>query len=173
MLLWCKSSLMTLKHPNLSHWKSLKFPSIVSLPLRVRANSNILISLSLLRLPLLSPPISSRANSKLICNSQWQRNWCLILVLGNRIMWVMREGGQKKETERQKKRETFWYEESVALSWLCFHVGCWNPSQFSQQGLTSWHVKRGHCCSCLFCDGNHLFSICEFKFLKRVRIWGQ
>lgn len=59
----------------------------------------MLISLSVHRLPLLSPPISSRANSKLICNSQWWRNWCLILVLGNRIMWVIREWG-KREAEK-------------------------------------------------------------------------
>lgn len=64
MLPWCKSSLMTLKRPNLSVKVSQISPCIVSLPLRTRANSNMLISLSLLLLPLLSPPISSRANSK-------------------------------------------------------------------------------------------------------------
>lgn len=166
MLLWCKSSLMTLKHPNLSHWKSIKFPSIVSLPLWVRANSNILISLSLLRLPLLSPPISSRANSKLICNSQWQRNWCLILVLGNGIMWVMREEGQKKEREGGKKRQRhFWYEESVALSWLCFHVGTWNPSQLSQQGLTSYKRRRYNY-SCLFWELLLLILHMSWNFWK-------
>ena len=89
----------------------------------------------LLRLPLLSPPISSRANSELICNSRRRRNWCLILALGNRIMWVMREGRKKerkREGERQeKKRQTFWYEESFALSWLFlffFHAEGGNPS---------------------------------------------
>lgn len=83
-------------------WKSLKCSSIVSLPLVLRAHSYTLISLSLLHLPLLSPPISSWANSQLICNSQWQKNWCLILGLGNIIMWVMREWwGRKKRRQRK------------------------------------------------------------------------
>lgn len=98
------------------------FPSIVSLPLRGRSNSNILIILSLLLLPLPSPPISSRANSKLICNSHWRRNWCLILVLGNRIIQVMREWWRKI---RQGEKwgwgggRMIW---RIALSCFCFHM---------------------------------------------------
>lgn len=105
LLLWCKSSLMTSKLQFVT--ETLKFPSIVGPPLRVRANSYILISLSLLLLPLMSPPIPFRANSKLICKSQRQRNWCLIFELGNRIMWVMRKGWRKnyREGERQKRRQ--------------------------------------------------------------------
>lgn len=96
------------------------FPSIVSLPLQGRSNSNILIIFSLLLLPLPSPPISSRANSKLICNSHWQRNRCLILVLGNRIIQVMREWWKKI---RQGEKwgwggVTGWNEELLCLAFV-------------------------------------------------------
>lgn len=119
LLLWCKSSLMTSKRQFVT--ETLKFPSIVGPPLRVRANSYILISLSLLLLPLMSPPIPFRANSKLICKSQRQRNWCLIFELGNRIMWVMRKGWKKdyRQGERQKRRQL-----DIKYELLCRFLFC-------------------------------------------------
>lgn len=83
-------------------WKPFRFPRVACFPLWARTNSNILVSLSLHHLPLLSPPISSRANSKLICNSQWQRNWCLILALGNGIMWEIRNWKIKRRGRAEK-----------------------------------------------------------------------
>ena len=102
----------------------------------------------LLRLPLLSPPISSRANSELICNSRRRRNWCLILALGNRIMWVMREGRKKerkREGERQeKKRQTFWYEESFALSWLFLFFSMRRAGIHHNICSRLWHRRSRH-----------------------------
>lgn len=89
----------------------------------------------LLRLPLLSPPISSRANSELICNSLRRRNWCLILALGNRIMWV-REEEKKKETERKREGERQEKKDKhfdmrnrlLHLDYFFFHTEGGNPS---------------------------------------------
>lgn len=98
---WLKNELIC--HRN-SHISPVLFHSLCE----KRANSDILIILSLL-LPLPSPPISSRANSKLICNSHWWRNWCLILVLGNRIIQLMREWWKKiRGRERSRKKGRFY-----------------------------------------------------------------
>lgn len=158
---------MAKKRTNLS-LKLSNFPSIVSLPLRERANSDILIILSLL-LPLPSPPISSRANSKLICNSHWRRNWCLILVLGNRIIQLMREWWKKiRGRERGRKKGQFYMKNYFVL--LLFSRGKIIIKLSAWCKILRWEERIVYVVSCSKCNCRTTF-FCHCSTLTSTKQW--
>lgn len=126
----------------------------------------MLISLFFLRLPLLSPPIFSRANSKLICNSQWQSNWCLIFELGNRIMRQWEMEGRKKR-QRGRKRETSFYND---FFWGDYYVSMWEVvihhnvhSRVGPPDICGGHISQDWDWVCLVFIITYFFSFTFFN----------